>query len=120
MISAKAALQLEQAQFTSGDIVQFRAVMDTIDRHIRETMTFMGPAALEIPYRDMSKETCKLMCHAMKYYKWNVNANLIASQPRFAGGQPEPHHWFLQFQPAPEVYDELDLVQEMTAADPLH
>jgi hypothetical protein len=107
MITSTEALQLPHAQLSNNDIVECRLVLEKLDQHIRKYMSFDGPTPLEIPFRAMSRTAAKLLCFAAKKLKWTVNATLIAEQPRFQGGQPEPHHWVLQLQPMIEVYDEL-------------
>lgn len=105
MITAAEALQLKGAQIANSDIEDLRIVVDAVEQHIRGRMSFGGPTPLELPFRQMSKAAATILCYVMKRAQWRVNANLIAEQPRFAGGQPVPHHWVLEFQPMPEVYD---------------
>ena len=121
MIDAAAALQLPGAQSSKDDIDDCRMMMAKIHAHIVKHMTFDGPVPLEVPFREMGRTAARLLCHAMKRHKWNVNANLIAEGARFAGGQPVPHHWVLQVQPVPEVYDEIlvDMLPSLSEAPPL-
>lgn len=112
MISAKDALYLETAKFF--DLVSFRYVMKIAEKHIQETMRFGGPDPLEIPFREMNLETCKMFCLAMRRFKWNVRADLLSSPPRVQGAQPEPHHWLIRIEPFPEVYDDLNFIKQIS------
>ena len=107
MITPFDALQLPNARPSKSDIEDCRAVVAKLNQHINKHMTFGGPTPLEVSFSELSKTGAQLLCCAMKRIKWTVNANLIAEAPRFAGGQPVPHHWVLQLQPTPDVYDEL-------------
>lgn len=81
-------------------------MMRKLDQHVRKYMAFGGPPPLEIPFHEMSKTAGQLLCFATKRFKWIVNLNLMAEEARFKGGAPVPHHWLIQMQPMPEVYDE--------------
>lgn len=105
MIAAATALQFLSAQPSQADVNECRAMMVKLDQHVRKYMAFGGPSPLEVPFRELSKTAAQLLCYAMKRHKWVVNANLMAQEARVRGGQPEPHHWLLQLQPMPEVYD---------------
>lgn len=107
MITAAEALQLPSAGISDTDITDVRAMVEIVDKHIRTHMTFGGPTPLEVSFRHLSKTAVQVLCYVMKHFKWTINANLIAEQPRFQGAQPTPHHWILQFAPTVEVYDEL-------------
>jgi hypothetical protein len=113
MISAREALALDRAKFPTGDMPQLRSVMRTIEQHVRKTMTFNGTPELTIPYRDMTKEVSKLLCHAMKRLGWSVIVNLMSTAPMFAGGMPDPHHWSLHMQPSFEVYDDMPEISSL-------
>jgi hypothetical protein len=107
MITAAEALQISSARPSEGDLTDVRAALLTIDEHIRATMLFGGPPPLDIPFHKLSKTAAQILVFVMKRHKWTVNANLMAQESRFRAGHSEPHHWFLQFQPTVDVYDEL-------------
>lgn len=114
MIPADEALRLPNALISKADIEICREMLKKLHQHIRTHMTFVGPPPFEVSFRQMSKTAAQLLCYAMKRFKWNVNANLIAEAPRFQGGEPVPHHWVLQLQPMVDAYDEV-LSETLTA-----
>jgi len=107
MINAAEALQLPSAQPSKSDINDCRAMVAKLRDHIVKHMTLNGPPTLTVPYSAMSLTASKLLAHAMKPLKWNVNLNLFSEQARFQGGAPVPHHWTVDLQPMPEIYDEV-------------
>ena len=117
MTDASTALLFPNARPSEKDIEECRAMMAKLDQHIIKYMAFGGPPPLEVSIREMSKTAAQLLCFAMKRYKWVVNVNLMAQESRLKGGQPEPHHWLLQLQPMPEVYDAMLPDALMAAAE---
>lgn len=105
MIAAKDALQLDSANPSKQDIADAQAMIEKLDQHVRKYMAFNGPTPYEVPFRQLSKTAAKIVAHVMKRFQWQVNANLVAEQPRFQGGEPIPHHWVLQLAPMVEIYD---------------
>ena len=109
MITAIEALHLARARLTGEELKQFQDAIDAIEAQIREHMTFAG-TALDIPIHRMTGAVTKAVCLAMAKDKWNVEASLQATAPRFQGGAPIPHHWTLTIAPLPEAYVEAEAI----------
>lgn len=108
MIAAAEALRLERARLSNEERGQLAELLAEVDRHIRETMTFAGPAPLDIPVARASPTVMKAVCVDLTRRGWSATGQLMSLPPRFRGGSPEPHHWMLLLAPLVEAYPAID------------
>lgn len=113
MISAYQALALPQSKLTGDEMVMFRAVMKTIDAHIRKLMTFGGPSEpLIIPMREMNGNVCALMLHTMKKHGWVVSWQIGHSE--MSRIRSAPDRWQIIIGASDDAYADTEAVKEAT------
>jgi hypothetical protein len=101
MITAREALDLSAP--TDDDVKLARKALGKIDKHLRKTMTFAGPEALELQSTEMSYAAAKVIAVIMKRAGWNVTAQLGVKQSELGGRSTI---WQFLFSPVIEVYEE--------------
>lgn len=120
MITAEDALKLDRAQITSDEARNIVEVLEELEQHIRETMTFSGlkPVHFLVPgvsalgvkalhTRILSDVVAKAVILQLTKGKWLASCNLMSTPSRFQGGEPDPHHWTFSIVPMVEAYGDI-------------